>query len=138
MKRIVVVGVLVFLGVATWHIAESLSSDAIGMALGVIFGVLAGLPAALVTFAAGRRRAQYDDGFDAPRVRGDGPSSYAQQPPVIIVTGGGQLPQNQPVGGQYSGQYGGGRMLEATNWSTGRSERSFTVVGEQEGLVQEW
>jgi hypothetical protein len=73
MKRIVVVGVLVFLGVATWHIAESLSSDAIGMALGVIFGVLAGLPAALVTFAAGRRRAQYDDGFDAPRVRGDGP-----------------------------------------------------------------
>lgn len=134
MKRIVVIGVLVFLGVATWHIAESLSSDAIGMALGVIFGVLAGLPAALVTFAAGRRRAQYDDGFDAPRGRADGPSHYAQQPPVIIVTGGGQLPQNQPVGGQY----GAGRMLEATNWSTGRNERSFTVVGEREGLVEEW
>ena len=134
MKRIVVVGVLVFLGVAAWHIAESLSSDAIGMALGVIFGVLAGLPAALVTFAAGRRRVQYDDGFDTARGRADGPFPYAQQPPVIIVTGGGQLPQNQPVGGQF----GGGRMLEVTGWPSARNERSFTVVGEREGLVEEW
>lgn len=38
-----------------------LSSDAIGMALGVFFGVFAGLPVTLLVLASGRRR-----GIEAP------------------------------------------------------------------------
>ena len=40
-----------------WRISELLSPDAIGMALGMMFGVLAGLPAAALVLVASRRPA---------------------------------------------------------------------------------
>lgn len=48
----VVAGVLILAGLTI----DKLSSDAVGMALGVIFGVLAFLPTALLGAAANRRR----------------------------------------------------------------------------------
>lgn len=50
--------VCVLLGGA-WWVAERLSSDAIGLALGVIFGVLSILPGAMLAGASNRRRADH-------------------------------------------------------------------------------
>ena len=44
-----------------WWLGEHLSSDAIGMALGLAFGVLAGLPAAALVLVASRRGGSGDD-----------------------------------------------------------------------------
>ena len=44
-----------------WWLGEHLSSDAIGMAIGLAFGVLAGLPAAALIIVAARRDSEdYD------------------------------------------------------------------------------
>ena len=59
-----------------WWLGEHLSSDAIGMALGLGFGVLAGLPAAALVLIASRGRGRsYADGYlyDPPPVMIDAP-----------------------------------------------------------------
>ena len=55
MLKLSIAALLAGLGLLVWLVASRLSSDAIGLALGVIFGVLAILPAVMVT-AVGRRR----------------------------------------------------------------------------------
>lgn len=59
--------VLVFVGVAGWHLGSRLSSDAIGMALGVLIGTMGGMPAAIMVLAAKRR-----DGADQDRPSREG------------------------------------------------------------------
>lgn len=52
-----------------WRISELLSPDAIGMAIGLGFGVLAGLPAAALVLVASRRRAPYyGDDYEPPAI----------------------------------------------------------------------
>lgn len=53
MKTIIIVLGIAFVVAVSWHIGGSLSSDAMVLALGVIFGMMAGIPAALI--AANRR-----------------------------------------------------------------------------------
>jgi len=57
MKRIVV-GLIVLAPIAWagWQLGGRLSTDALGMALGVLFGVMAGIPMALIAIAADRNR----------------------------------------------------------------------------------
>jgi hypothetical protein len=69
----VIAGLLILAGLTI----DKLSSDAVGMALGVIFGVLAGLPAAMVMCVAGRRRQEWDEPGRTIIV--------VQQPPVNLV-----------------------------------------------------
>lgn len=103
MKAAVVVTVVLVIGVFAWSIANRLSADAIGMALGLGFGVLAGIPAALLVFVASRRRAPWEDEDDdelmGPQRMGYLP--YGGQAPVVIVTPGGA---QQPANGSYAGQ----------------------------------
>ena len=47
MKRFLALCILVFVGVATWIIGSKLSADAIGLGVGVLFGVLAGIVATI-------------------------------------------------------------------------------------------
>ena len=47
---------LCILAFLVWRFAMSLSSDALGMAVGVVFGILAGIPTALLVLASQRRR----------------------------------------------------------------------------------
>lgn len=61
-------GLLIFCALC-WFIAGMLSPDAVGMAVGMLFGVLAGIPTALLMMANNRQRASDDD----------------EQPPVMIV-----------------------------------------------------
>ena len=96
MKRFFALAVLVFVGVAAWQIGSKLSADAIGMGVGVLFGVMAGIPTALLLLASNRRSA-------AERTQHlDAPTRYQQQPPVIVLTGGSyQTPQEySPYGGR--------------------------------------
>jgi len=52
-----------------WRISELLSPDAIAMALGMGFGVLAGLPAAALVIVATRRRTPYyGDDYEPPTI----------------------------------------------------------------------
>ena len=47
-------GVLLLGAVGVWHLGGKLSPDALGMMIGLIFGALAGIPAALLTLYAVR------------------------------------------------------------------------------------
>jgi len=136
MKQILVFAVLIFGGVFAWQIGESLSSDAISMGLGIFFGMLAGLPAALLVLAASRRN-DYTERERTHAQRAGAYPNYGAQPPIIVVTapsGGGQMGQ---MGGQL-GFNGGQPMMELPMWGNARQERQFKVVGEREELVDEW
>jgi|JI10StandDraft_1071094.scaffolds.fasta_scaffold111029_1 hypothetical protein len=52
MKKLFGIGFLMLVSVAGWKIGEHMSTDALGMALGVIFGMMAGIPVALIALAA--------------------------------------------------------------------------------------
>lgn len=80
MKKITVLCLLVFVGVAGWKIGDKLSADAVGMAVGVLFGMLAGIPAALLVLASNRQREMQPP--PAPQ-----PTPTRQFPPVIVLTG---------------------------------------------------
>lgn len=74
MRYIILAG-LIFVGVIAWRIGESLSSDALGMAVGILFGMSAGIPAALLVLVSGRREDPDDDdeverAFNAGRRQG--------------------------------------------------------------------
>ncbi len=110
MKQFFGAAILIFVAVSAWRIGGSLSADALGMAVGVLFGVVAGLPAALLVMAAGRRRELEREEQMERRSRGGVPAYYggypAPQPPVIVLAGNGmQAPQG--YGGGYPGQLAG-------------------------------
>lgn len=132
MKRYLGLVVLVFVGTAGWRIGSSLSADALSMAVGILFGVMAGIPTALLVMASGRRREVADE--ERRQRSGAYPMMggyFPQQPPVIVVAG----PQAmQPGLGQgYPGANAG------PGWdSASRPARSFKVVGEREEWVEEW
>lgn len=146
MKRWIGLALLVFVGTAGWRIGDALSPDALSMAVGVLFGVMAGVPTALLFMAGGRRH----NAEEAPtRERQAGSTAinawnapypyaanqyapqyappYAQQPPIIVVAGpqgfGGAL-QSAPANGGWFPQE--------------RPARHFTMVGEREELVEDW
>lgn len=74
-------GVLLTAGM--YYLAERLSSDAIGMALGLGFGVLAGIPAVLLVLVASKRRPPYDYNDDYER----NPSALSTMPMAPPSTG---------------------------------------------------
>lgn len=137
MKRFFALAVLVFVGVATWQIGSKLSADAIGMGVGVMFGVMAGIPTALLLLASNRRR-QGDDDWREPRGRQHGMMPYGhypQQPPVIVLAGG-HMPQTQQGMDPYGGQRGYAPALPDHRQTI--EAREFRVVGEKESVIEEW
>lgn len=80
--------VLIALAIMAWALGNALSSDAIGLALGVVFGVMASLPGAiLVLVAARRRQPERDPFYPPPRVVYEPPTPPSRQlpPPVVVV-----------------------------------------------------
>lgn len=77
MKRLVIgLPVAVVIGSFAWKLVDRLSPDAIGMALGVMFGILAGVPLALLILAGSRRQpapapAKQTQVFPCPDCGGD-------------------------------------------------------------------
>lgn len=63
MRHLLGIAVVVVLGCLAWQVGNRLSTDAVGMAVGLVFGTLAGVPAALLVLStSGRRR---NDDYDA-------------------------------------------------------------------------
>jgi hypothetical protein len=139
-SKIIVTGLFVLVGLVAWFLASNLSSDALGMATGLVFGVLAGVPTALLVLASQRRRSYDDEGaLDADR---------REQPPVIVLA----APRaEQPRAGdthyhyhawpfagpppvewtaQQRGELVPGRQAQAQ--PPAQAERVFRVVGERE------
>lgn len=85
MKNLLIIAVLIFAGVAGYKINESMSHDAVMLIVGFLFGVLAGLPAALVVVAS-QRRHQPDPVAPMPHYAST--PQQAQQPPIIVLDGG--------------------------------------------------
>ena len=56
MKQIIGVAIVAVLAALMWRITGHISSDALALAIGVVFGVLAGLPTAILVLASNRRR----------------------------------------------------------------------------------
>jgi len=136
MKKALMLLMLVFVGSAGWRIGSTLSSDAISMAVGIFFGVLAGIPAALLVMASERHRVDR-----ARPSRGMNPQTHyeqggAPQPPVIILTGNGQaFPAQRQSHGAINQLSQGG--IELADWPQGeRPARRFKVVGEQEAWLE--
>ena len=137
MKKYLFMTTAIFVGVIAWRIGERLSSDAISMGLGVIFGVMAGVPAALLVMASGRRREERAEQQARP------PSPYAlpahSQAPVIVLAGNGYPMQQPPQPGGYAPDYppayGRQPALPGPAQAHGRQ---FKVVGEKEEWVDEW
>lgn len=149
MKKLIVLSGLVFVGVAGWRISEQLSADAIGMALGVLFGVLAGLPVALLVLASNRRQERrYSDEEQVrsarQRQQPPMPQQYSyfpqpQQPPVIVVAG---PPGAYGQGNGYGYEQGPPRQQRMLPGPQGMyaevpPERRFKVVGETEEWIDE-
>lgn len=131
MKQLTTLLLLLIGGFLVWRIGESLSSDAISMGLGIFFGMLAGVPAALLVLAASRR-SEYRD--EEPQVRrAPEANPYANQPPVIVLAGmGGMTPMGMGQNGQqpYGLLPNGAQpMIDYSAWTEQRPAREYRVVG---------
>lgn len=155
MKKFIGLVFLIFIGAAGWRIGNNLSSDAISMALGVFFGVLAGIPAALLVLASDRQRpagrANYAYGVEQERMQRRAPQS---QPPVIVLNGGGNQPALagpprhhagydyhnyfNPQSDQPQFLYQQQPFAQMGGPQPERPARRFKVVGEEEAWIEEW
>lgn len=72
------------------RVFESLSSDAIGMALGVLFGVLATIPVTLLVLAMTRGQQRQTPQSREPR------EPTHQRPMIVMMPSTPQQPQQQP------------------------------------------
>lgn len=142
MKRLIIVALLIFVGFAGWQAGGVLSSDAMGMAVGVVFGVLASLPAALLILVANRRSARQEP--PTPRSSPQNqPQTGQGQMPIVIMAPPAQPGFAQPGFGQSGGQqYAQLPAPQSGNWGVpsqpARAERAFTIVGEQSEQMDEW
>jgi hypothetical protein len=139
---------LVFVGVAGWRIGNALSPDALSMAVGLLFGVMAGVPTALLVMAGSRRRSEEaaalrmrSSAMGQPSAHNE-PWGYSQPayatpppPPIIIVAG----PQGYASQGHGSASMLGAASPAEADWfAAERPARRFAIVGEQEQLLEEW
>lgn len=89
MRAIAVATGLAVLGLMCWRIAGALATDATGMAVGLVFGILAGIPAALLVLATSSRRREMERDEDERYERYHNGRehqlpAYPYQPPVIV------------------------------------------------------
>jgi len=152
MKQLAVVTALMIAGVLAWLFASRLSADALGMAVGLLFGVLAGVPTALLVLASSRRRQHEDEEDDdeaAPQ--GYGQSGYGQrafgqpfpyQPPVIVLAAPQAAPASAPQWPHPqtvdSVGYPVRQALPGPGAPAASGGRVFKVVGEKEEFLDEW
>lgn len=87
MSRYIALGAVMFtVGACAWRVGETLSSDTISMALGVLFGTLAGLPVAALVLSAERR--DRPAGHAEPRPAEPPAIRRIEQPPTWRVVDG--------------------------------------------------
>jgi hypothetical protein len=126
MRQLIALLALAFVVTLGVVVGTRMSSDAIAVLVGVIAGVAASIPCALLLLVVTRRREPEEDApYNGTRYD---EGRYRQAPPVIVVTPGGASPQQLPygLGYGYPAPYG-----EAPpGLSAGR--RQFRVMGYDE------
>lgn len=141
MKKALFLTIVVATGVGLWLIGSRLSADAVGMLIGVVLGMLAGIPAALLVLAGRRRQEEaYAEEDNLRRSPAHGGAAYgpcAQQPPVIVLAA-----PSAPVSGpatvdSYAYPVRGALPGPATPAAPVNGRR-FKVVGEKEEWLDEW
>ena len=130
MKHTIAIGLLVIVGVTAWQIGGKLSADAIGLGVGVLFGVLAGIPTALLLLASNRRNDAARANYDAPP-----PPRYQQQPPVIVFAA---PHQTQPEYEPYGGRQGYAPALPDASYQPQITARSSSVIHRDWAEVDDW
>lgn len=125
MRRIVLLLLLLVGSTVIWRLGERLSADALGMAIGIVLGVLAGIPASLLIVASARRREEEDEHIE--RVRTE-PAQPVYQPPVIVLTGHSPAPAR---GGALDS-----RGYVVSPWPQTPTQRRFKLVGEEERWIE--
>jgi hypothetical protein len=58
MKKFIAISALLLIAVGGWQLGASMSTDALGMALGIILGMMAGIPSALIAIVATKNNEQ--------------------------------------------------------------------------------
>lgn len=102
MKTIILaIPVGVFVAALAWKAGSVLSPDAIGMAVGLIFGALAGIPAALLVVAAGHRRDDFEDVYQPPEPRRRLPPPSPTGRIWVVVDEDPADPEAYPVDARY-------------------------------------
>jgi hypothetical protein len=134
MKRLFALAAIVFLAATGWSLGQKLSADALSMGIGIFFGILASIPAALLVLAAARR----GERMPAPDRRqpaGLGPGGY--QTPVIVVAppmaGYGPMPGQMGQQPPIQGQLPPSQMIVDSS-----AQRQFRVIGEDDDWVDEY
>lgn len=96
MKNFLLYPALLFAAALAWRIGSLISADALAMAIGVLFGILAGIPVSLLVLA-GQRSATRPDPYARP-VRDDRPEHlrYSSPPAVILQPPGAWPAQERP------------------------------------------
>lgn len=128
MKKLLALMALIFIGAVGWRVGEGMSSDAVSMAVGLLLGVMAGVPTALLVLASDRRQ-RNDDGYHRRTRHAPLPPPPVYQPPVIVMTGqqGHTLPSQQT---HYPA------LPDHDAWPVQRPPaREFRILGEQ---ADEW
>lgn len=120
MKRVVLLALVVIGCVVVWRLGGRLSADAVGMAIGILLGVLASIPTSLLILANSRQRKDHDD-EQWERVAPER-TQPIYQPPVIVLTG---HPPPMVTPSSTVGQ-----PIDA--WPPQPSARHFKIVGELE------
>ncbi len=135
MRNVMILIVVVLIGAVGWRIGGRLSPDAMGLATGVVFGVLAGLPTALLVLASNRNRGDGDESARSGRrhnmTRHYG--GYPHQPPVIVLASGAMAPPPQQSEYPAPQAQHGMRALPAPQ----KQERHFRVFGDAEDIVED-
>jgi hypothetical protein len=125
MKFAVVVALVLVVGVTSWSVVNQLSLDAIGMAVGLGFGVLAGIPASLLVLIASRRRAPWEE------------EDEDWQPPIQVVPSSRrETPVVPPLYRDEATPYYNGAIylmgLPPLPERPKQEERQFRIVGQTE------
>jgi len=136
-KQLTTIVLLVVGGVLAWRIADSLSSDAISMGMGILLGMLAGLPASLLLLYATRRRDGDEIQPHSVRHATDPQVSYPSTPPVIVLAGMGTLQQPGTNVSHLLAQQSP-VSTEASAWSQPRPTREYRIIGERDEALEEW
>ena len=133
MRRLIGVTILVAGVVLAVMVGQRMSSDAMAVAIGVVFGVAASIPTSLLVVAATRSRRE--EGYRPPR---DELRPPPPAPQIYVVNPGTQPGQgNLPwlasgMQGQWPGVPGSNGLYAA-----GQPARRFKVVGEDERWLEE-
>jgi hypothetical protein len=145
MRQVAAILTLGALAVAVAYVGSRLSPDAIGMAVGVLFGVVAGVPVALLVLLAqrrGDRQPPLSTEID-PRLRGQAGYLNAQQggyqPPVIVLAGPALAPYQQaPTVDSYGNAVHAPGQRALMGPAPAETGRKFRMVGEQDEWIDEF